>query len=185
MAVEAAAAAAAAGMGDGSEAGEDEQQGSGGSGMDEPVSPVVMEGSREGSEGEGGTTEEGIGFEAVGLDGLPVYGPHLPANSDDSEGLGVDGDGEEEVGEEDEEVGSGDMSVARMLQMLSMTAQQQQRAHSTPLVVSAPPAPLMNPTGSPVTAIEELGNVTSPSSAGSRAGGSAGQGQEVGSEDSA
>jgi hypothetical protein len=143
--------------------------------MDEPVSPAAA-GSAEGSEG--GTTEEGLGFEAVGLDGLPVHRPPPRPNSDN--------EGEEEEAIADEQLlqllqhgshaphsvsadtGDNDISVERMLQLLSINAQQGQ--HSTPLVMSGPPMPLRNLSSSPVTAIEELGNVESPSSAGSRAG---------------
>jgi hypothetical protein len=176
MAAEAAAAAVIAEEEGGH--GDDSPAADGDCTMDESVSPAAT-GSAAGSEG--GTTEEGIGFEAVGLDGLPVYGPHLPpnCNSEDEEA-----DTDEELlrllQQQQQHHGSqvprsashdssdNQISVERMLQLLSINAPQ--GPHSAPLVVSGPPMPLQNLSGSPVTAIEELGNVTSASSAGSRAG---------------
>jgi hypothetical protein len=195
MAAEAAAVIAEERIDEGSDGGS-----AAGVGPQDGVSPTAAAlGSAECSEG-GGSSEEGIGFEAVGLDGLPVYGPHLPPQTGSSSEEVEDG---EEEGDEERllrllavqqqqqpgvdaagmsAAGSG-MSVERMLELLNAGGAGQAVPISASLVVSGPPMPLQGLSTSPVTAIEELGNVTisspvtaikelgnvsSPSSAGSK-----------------
>jgi hypothetical protein len=149
--------------------------------LEEVDESAAAAGSSAGSEG--GTTEDGIGFEAVGLDGLPVYGPHLPpqsnSNSDDEVNddaraellrlLRAQQDGTETLGDDV----AGDISVDRILELLNAGTQP-----VSPMGISGPGqmrsgspitaiTELPNSPRSPVTAITELPN--SPSSAGSTA----------------
>jgi hypothetical protein len=163
----AAEAAAAAGAAEGvlEEEVDGEEQGGY---MGEGNGSTAAAGSSAGSEGN--TTEDGIGFEAVGLDGLPVYGPHLPpqsnSNSDDEVGddaraellrlLRAQQDGTQTLGDDD----AGDISVERILELLNAGTQPEMG-----MLEMSISGPGQLRSRSPVTAITELPN----SSAGSTA----------------
>jgi len=172
------AAEAAAAVGDAAAGGQEE-----GDPLDADAASSAARASADGSEGS--VPDDGLGFEAVGLDGLPVYGPHAQPEShssseiedDEAKLLRMLAAAAAAAPEPQDDAADDDISLERMLQLLNAGSQPAaagidmgglSAAQSSPMVVSAPPMPLRALSGSPVTAITELGNVSSAGSSSSR-----------------